>query len=401
MGEASARMAQPGTPLTGFRWKPLIICPHGGMARAIGGSLRELGVDEVEHVGEYPRPGTVASVVSQRGSNICFLDVASNQEEALPLISEAGPALPVVAMNPVNDADLILRCLRRGACEFLSEPTAEQVNDVLARLARLRAPSAPAKPATVYGVLPGKPGCGASTLAAHLALEMKRGGGPVLLVDADVVMGSIAFLLKLKSAFHLGDAVRDCLRLDADLWNRLVVSSGGIDVLTAPENPATSVAVDRPAAMELICYWRERYERIVVDLPGVGVTGSDFIPLCDELLLVTTNELAALHGTRRVVEWLEQSGVDSERMKLVVTRYTPATGLKREDVERALKLAPYAVLSNDYETVQRGVLEGKPVPAGSHYGRSVHDLGERLLGLETAGKKRGSFFGLLPARPRV
>ena len=375
-----------------LRWKPLIASPHQAMARAMRAALAELGIEDFQPVDEYPRPGAIAGLVAQHGYNICFLDVASNQDEAMALLSEAVPVVPVVAMNPVNDADLILRCLRRGACEFVSEATAEQVSGVLARLARLRAPAEPLKPATVYGVLPGKAGCGASTLAAHLALEMKRaGGGAVLLVDVDSVAGSIAFLLKLKSAFHLGDAVRDCLRLDSDLWGRLVVPCHGIDVLTAPENPAAPVGIDRPAAMELICYWRDHYERIVLDLPAVGATGSDLIPLCDELLLVTTNELAALHATRRAIEWLDQNGVGSGKIKLLVTRYTPATGLKREDVQRALQLPPYALLSNDYDSVQKGVLEGRPVPPGSHYGRSIQEVGAHLLGLEKGPKKRGPF----------
>lgn len=375
-----------------LRWKPLIASPHQAMAHAMRAALAELGIEDFQPVDEYPRPGAIAGLVAQHGYNICFLDVASNQDEAMALLSEAVPVVPVVAMNPVNDADLILRCLRRGACEFVSEATAEQVSGVLARLARLRAPAEPLKPATVYGVLPGKAGCGASTLAAHLALEMKRaGGGAVLLVDVDSVAGSIAFLLKLKSAFHLGDAVRDCLRLDSDLWGRLVVPCHGIDVLTAPENPAAPVGIDRPAAMELICYWRDHYERIVLDLPAVGAAGSDLIPLCDELLLVTTNELAALHATRRAIEWLDQNGVGSGKIKLLVTRYTPATGLKREDVQRALQLPPYALLSNDYDSVQKGVLEGRPVPPGSHYGRSIQEVGAHLLGLEKGPKKRGPF----------
>lgn len=376
------------------RWKPLIVSPHGAMAQAIRAALGNLGIDEVQALMEYPGPGAIAGLIAENGSNICFLDVASNEDEALPLISEAVPWVPVVAMNPVNDADLILRCLRRGACEFVSEATAEQVSGVITRIARLRAPTEPMKPAIVYGVLPGKAGCGASTLAAHLALELKRaGGGSVLLVDVDTVAGSIAFLLKLKSAFHLGDAIRDCLRLDADLWSRLVVRCQGVDVLTAPENPAAPVGIDRPAAMELICYWREHYERIVLDLPAVGGAGSDLIPLCDELLLVTTNELAALHATRRAIEWLDQNGAGSAKIKLLVTRYTAATGLKRDDVERALRLAPYALLSNDYEAIQKGVLEGKPVPPGSHYGRSIQEVGTQLLG-QTKNRKKHGLFGL-------
>jgi pilus assembly protein CpaE len=387
-------MSPPAT--SSNRWKPLIVCPHAGMAQQIGAALRELGFAEAARLTGYPAGGAIGAAIGKHGCNLCFLDVATSQEQALLLISEAAGVVPVVALNPENDADLILRCLRRGACEFVSSPTAAQIKEVLERLNRLRAPAVPARMATVYGMVPGKPGCGASTLAAHLALEMKRAGSaPVLLVDLDCLVGSIAFLLKLKPSFHLGDAVRDCLRLDHDLWSRLVVPCRGIDVLAAPDSPAIPIGIDRPAAMELICYWREHYERIVLDLPGVLGAAADFLPLCDELLLVTTNELAALHATRRSVECLEQGGIERTKLKLLVTRYTPSTGLKREDVETALKLAPYALLSNDYEAVQRGVLEGEPVPPGSHFGRSVRELGERLLGAGKTAKKRGSLFGLL------
>jgi Flp pilus assembly CpaE family ATPase len=191
------------------QWKLLIVCPHPAMSRQIRTAAGELGL-EVCLLSEYPRPGTLAGQVSQQECNICFLDVASQQEQALQLIAEAAPVVPVVALNPQNDADLILRCLRRGACEFLSDASPEQLTGVLERLGLLRTPMEQAKPATVYCVVPGKGGCGASTLATHLAIEMKRiGGGRVLLVDADGLMASVSFLLKLKSLFHLGDAVRD------------------------------------------------------------------------------------------------------------------------------------------------------------------------------------------------
>jgi Flp pilus assembly CpaE family ATPase len=56
------------------------------------------------------------------------------------------------------------------------------------------------------------------------------------------------------------------------------------------------------------------------------------------------------------------------------------------------------LLSNDYEALQNAVLEGKPVAPGSHYGRSINALAERLLGKEKALKKRSSLFGLFPVR---
>jgi pilus assembly protein CpaE len=309
--------------------------------------------------------------------------------------------MPVVALNPQNDADLILRCLRRGACEFLSDGGSPQLRALLDRLNRLRAPAHLEKQGSVYCVVPGKAGCGASTLAVHLAVELKRSGCKrVLLVDADYLAASVAFLLRLKSDFHLDDAIRDCLRLDEDYWGHLVVPAHGIEVLTAPEQPTSPVALDRPAAVELICFWREHYDAVVLDTPGVNEPGITLASLSDEIFLVTTNELCALHATKRSLECLGQVGAGAERVKLLVTRYNPATGLKSEDLQTALKTPPFALLSNDYETLQNAALEGRPAPPASRFARSVHDMTKQLAGKAEenrngTGRKAGSRFGWL------
>jgi len=380
-------------------WKPLVVCPNAPMGLRIRSALSDQGFADVRFISQYPLAGEIAAIVLRDGCNLCFLDVASNPEHALLLVSEAAAKVPVVALNSSNDADVILRCLRQGAGEFVADPTTEQVRGVLERLARLHPPATPAKSAKVYCELPGKPGCGASTVAAYLSVEIKRSGVPkVLLVDADFVTSSIAFFFKLKSDFHLGDAVRDWSRMDDDLWGRLTVPYQGVDVLLAPQNPATIVDIDQQAAEELLSFWRRHYDAIVLDLAGANAPGFGFAALSDDVLLVTTNELAALHATRRAMECLEKISVDKARLKLLVTRYTPSTGLKREDVQTALKLDPWALLSNDYEGVQAALLEGKPVAPGSYFGRSIHALSERLLGKEEAPKKKSPFFGLLPAR---
>jgi pilus assembly protein CpaE len=343
--------------------------------------------------------GSFAEVAAPGGCNLCLLDVASNPEHAMQLIAEASAAMPVVALGAHKDADLILRCLHRGAAEFLAEPTADQLRAALDHLGRLRAPAVQPKPSAVYCVIPGKPGCGASTLAMHLAMEFRRAGASrVLLVDTDVLAGSIAFLLKMKPGFHLGDAVRDRQRMDADLWGRLAAPCHGVDVLLAPENPATAVEIGRQAAMELLAFWRGHYEAVVLDTAGAQPGAVEFARLADQILLVTTNELVALDATRRSVEYLEQNAIERHRLRLVVNRYTAATGLKREDVQTALKMEPYALLANESETVQKAVLEGRPVAAGTRFDRGLRALAVRLTGKAAPANKKPSWFGLLPRR---
>src|SRR3954469_14517013 len=113
-------------------WKPLVLCPNTELARRMRTALSENGIADAERAAGYPAPGEVPAAVRQ-SCNIAFLDVTTSEDRALPLIAELCGSMPVVALHAHNDADLILRCLRRGASEFLSDPSAEPVRGVLER----------------------------------------------------------------------------------------------------------------------------------------------------------------------------------------------------------------------------------------------------------------------------
>ncbi len=385
-------MPSPDTPM---KWKPLVICPDRELARRICAALSEAGLPDAEAGHEYLRPGQIAALGARHETNVCFLDVASDQERALLLITEISAVMPVVALSPQKDADLILRCLRRGACEFLPAPAADTVRGLFERLSRTHGPQPSANPAIAYCVMPGKPGCGSTTVAVHLALQM-RSAGRVLLVDTDTMAGTIAFMLKLKAEFHLDDVIRDWKRMDEDLWARLTAPFSGIDVLLAPDVPTARLEIGRALAGELVRFWKERYSTVVLDVPDLRMAiESGFLLHADQIILVTTNELAALHATRRAVEFLDLTIADRNRLRLVVNRYSPATGLKRDDVKAALQIEPFAVLSNDYDSVQEALLDGKPVAAGSRFRSSILALAQQLQGKPPATKKSAGWRELL------
>src|ERR1035437_5424379 len=122
------------------------------------------------------------------------------------------------------------------------------------------------------------------------------------------------------------------------------VPAFGLDVLAAPEDPTMRTAVSRQFAGELCAFWRERYAAVVLDLPDVrAAVDCGFAAQADIVLLVTTNELAALQATGRGLRCLDAGGGDRAKLRLILNRYTPATGLKREDVKTALALEPFAI----------------------------------------------------------
>ena len=372
------------------------------MSRRLQDALRGVPSVATGLVAEYASVDAISGTVLRNGCDICFLDVASNPELAQPLIAELAPAVPVVALHHRADADLILRCLRRGACEFLTDPTADALRALFERLGRGRAAAAQRQVGAVYCVVPGKAGSGASTVAAHLAVAMATGGQTALLVDGDALTGSIAFLLKLKPEFHLGDALRDWTRMDDDLWSRLTVRAHGVDVLCAPESPGSAAVVDRESASDICAFWRERYRAVVIDMADArAAADSGFAPLADATLLITTNELAVLQASRRAIEYLSRTLPDRSRLRLVINRYTPATGLKREDVKTALGVEPYAILANDYEELQGALLEGMPARRGSRFAASVEELCGQLLHRPPAVRKSGQWLSLLRPHRRT
>ncbi|MCU1238967.1 MAG: Flp pilus assembly protein ATPase CpaE-like protein [Candidatus Solibacter sp.] len=380
-------------------WKPLVICPHTEIGKQLPESLRKLFSEPPFVIPDYPRAGVIAAIAAQKGANICFLEVATDAARAQTLISELAPAIPVVALLVANDADLILRCLRRGACDFLTDTGVDSLRAVFERLGRSRAPVAHRRAGKIWCVVPGKPGCGASTLAVHLAIDAHARGGAALLVDADPLAASAAFLLKLKPEFHLGDLLRDWKRIDQDLWSRLTLSACGIDVLAAPEDAATRFEIGRQLAGEFCNFWRERYETVVLDLADVrSAVDSGFAAVADTVLLVTTNELAALQTTRRAIACLEPAGSDRSRLRLVLNRYTPATGLKHDDVHKVLSLEPFAALGNDYEAIQSALLEGRPVQSNSRYAADVRALCAQLQDRAAPPKEHTSWLSSLRVR---
>jgi pilus assembly protein CpaE len=151
--------------------------------------------------------------------------------------------------------------------------------------------------------------------------------------------------------------------------------------------------ITRPLAGELLAYWKARYDAVVLDAPDLRAADeTGLAALADLVLLVTTNELAALHATRRAVEFLAHTPADRARLRLLVNRFTPAAGLKRDDLKTALQMEPFAVLSNDYDLMQDALLDGKPVSAKSRFRSGIQTLCAQLQGRTAEPKSGRSFF---------
>ncbi len=383
-----------------IHWKPLLICPNADLSQKLGAAWH--GVEKAEPLVECPRYLEVPALrdlVGGHAVTLCCLDVGSDADRGLALVKalrELG--IPVVALHTANDPDLILSCLRQGAAEFLFPPfTGDQLEQALARLAK-RAQVALAQARNggeIYCLMRGKSGSGNTTLACNLAFQLQAlNFQRVLLADLDPLTGTVAFLLKLNSNYSFIHALTNASRLDETLWRGMVTSCRGVDILLSPDMPVDLVYEPEDISA-MINYWRRCYEFVIMDIPAPhSEWGLSLAKLCDELLLVTTNELPAVHATQNTLACLEYGGVGRSKIKLVVNRYNTEIGLSSDAIEVALDLKVFQHLPSDFESVQKALMEGKAIPQNSKVGKAIAELAEKLTGRTGAPKKHSLFGGL-------
>src|ERR1700722_15452384 len=123
--------------------RAVVISPDSRMVEELEPVLRQhLAGVPVSHLRTYPSPRDLGSALGGGTAHLVFLDVISDHEQSLQLLTEIarmGGSIQVIALIGANEPDLILRCLRAGAIDFLLQPfTADQVDAAMVKLARLQ-----------------------------------------------------------------------------------------------------------------------------------------------------------------------------------------------------------------------------------------------------------------------
>jgi pilus assembly protein CpaE len=378
----------PDMPIIDARYyKTLVICPNRTMAAELGPVLSNgLPLAPVTNIQSYPNRRQLVDLLKSADPKLCFLDFSDAEHGAAVLsdLLQVKPNLPVIALLPSGNADLMLKCVRSGASDLLVRPFAsDQMDAAVEKVARLNpAPaSGRGKGGKVIGVFPAKGACGASTIATSLAFQARRAGSKkVVLCDLDPLTGTIPFLLKLKTTHSFLDVLTRMDSLDDDLWKQMVTTTQHVDVLLSPETIMEGLDQLQDASA-IIEFAQNQYDTVVLDCGSpYGPWNISCARLSDELVLLTTNELSTLQAAQRALAYLDHHRIDSSRVRLVINRYSKELGLTPEAISSAIGLEVCHTIPSDYETVQRSLIEGKPIPSGSMFGKNIAALAERLIG---------------------
>lgn len=375
----------------------LLIAPHRDMAQQLVATLPETKAFQIlADLKSYPARQALEIRLRQLKPEVVLLDLASDLATATDLIAylaSLNPPVQAVGLHTHNDSTAILASLRAGASEFLYAPfeVATQ-RDALQRLRRLRKPDSGAATAAeagrVIAFASTKPGSGASTLATQVAFSLQRSTGRrVLLIDLDLMGGTIGFYLKLSHPYSLVDALQHADHLDPALWTSLAANSGGVDILPSPAAPYAD-PIDAGRLQLVLEHSRRIYDWVILDLPAIFdrrslVALSD----ADAAYLVSTAELPSLHLTRRALNLIDALGFPRDRFQVVVNRMSKRDGITTADMEKLFGCPVHASFPNDYFALHRVVTLGQPLGRDGELGRAIEQLAGKVSGRGAGAKE--------------
>ena len=303
----------------------------------------------------------------------------------------------VIALHTQADSAAILEALRGGVSEYLVPPFRSALTKALERIAAERpAPAGPERVGgRVLGFLSAKGGCGATTIACHLARELpKQTASKALLTDFDFDAGLVSFVFKTKSPYSIVDLAANLHRLDSSYW-KAVVSNGipGLDLIGSASS--VNVGALTPEVIEKIFrFFRAEYDWVLADLGhGFNPFRLSLLTNCNEVYLITTAEIVALHHTQRIVTRLTESGYNPENLRVILNRPPKQFDVTIQELEKMLGARIHGTIVNDYDTLHESYSQGNLAPPATAIGRSITELARRIAGLQSEKSKK--WFSLL------
>jgi pilus assembly protein CpaE len=330
---------------------------------------------------------------------VLLLDVSAVPSElaiAMRQIKVHAPRTKVMALHAADDPKVILAAMRAGVNEFLSLPFHDTLAAALERILSTADASgeAPSRGGKVIGFLSAKGGCGATTLACHVACELHgQTGKNILLADLDLISGMLAFLMKTPGSYSVLDAVKNISRLDESLWKGLLVESRpNLYVIPAPTSYTRSDEPDDEALRKVLQFMRTQHDWTVLDLGrSLNPIVSAVLGEIDQLLLISTIEVAALHGLKTIVHGLFSQG---EKLQLVLNRTPKTMDVSTHELEKILGRPLFAALPNDYMGLYQSYSGGNLLNSNSRLAQGFGLLAAKIAGLPPAkAKKKFAIFG--------
>jgi pilus assembly protein CpaE len=374
-----------------------------------------LGLDTVWLEAECSRYEFFADVVTQTNPDVGFVALDSNPDKALTLIADltkSSPTCAILATSSSTDGNLILRTMRSGAKEFLTQPLkTEDLSGALQRVDRQRsgAGGASARGCTIIGVTGATGGVGTTSVAVNLGCSLAADPeNSVVLVDLDLCLGDADVFLDTIPEYTLSDVAQNIARLDLTLLKRsLTKHDTGLYLLPRPVQLEDARHITSEELSRVLGLLKASFTHVIID------TSKSFSELdmhalaeADQVLLVTQLDLPCLRNVVRLMMSFKETNKFGEKVRIVVNRVGYETGqISLRKAQETIGRDIFWQIPNDYRVMVEVRNNGVPLVQQAPKAAITQSFNQLALALsgkkddETtqAGAKKG-WLNLWPAR---
>ena len=346
---------------------------------------------------EYPGLDDVPQL-SEAGYQIVIIELDTNPEQALDLVEHIASrsSITVMVYSAQADSDMLVRCMRAGAREFLTSPFSQgTVAEALVR-ASVRRPAVKSAKQALGRLLVftgAKGGSGVTTVASNFAVALAHESGQnTLLIDLDLPLGAAALDLGITAPFSTVDALQNVNRMDTNFLSRLLTKhNSGLSVLSAPDK-YSYIPILEDALEKLMLSARQDFEYVVVDAGSIA--GPNYTLLLDAattVYLVTQISISELRNSNRLIT--EFFASRAAKLQIVLNRFTPRSlVIDEESITKALTLPAAWKVPSDYPVVRQAQNNATPfVLTDSAISSVIRQMARSACGLTAVPEKKKRF----------
>ncbi len=320
-----------------------------------------LGMDTVWLEAECSRYEFFADVIQQTHPDIGIVSLDHDPNKALDLvvkINEMSPDCNILVLSNSTDGNLILRAMRAGAKEFLTQPV--KLEDLVGALSRIRERrfgrgESKSRGSMVIAVTGATGGVGSTSLAVNLGCAIARDPkNTVALVDLDLCLGDADVFLDIIPDYTLYDVSQNVTRLDFSLLKRsLTKHSSGLFLLPRPVQLEDTQHISADDLTRVIGLLKATFSHLVLDL-SKSYSPLDIVALqsADQILLVTQLDLPCLRNIVRLMTSFNEMDGIADKIKIVVNRVGIDSGqISLKKAQDTIGREIFWQLPNDFRTM--------------------------------------------------
>jgi pilus assembly protein CpaE len=390
-----------------------VVDPKDATREALKSML--LGLDSAWLEAECSRYEFFGDVVGQTSPDVGFVALDSNPDKALDLItslSKSAPDCSILVTSSSTDGNLILRTMRAGAKEFLTQPLKpEDLAAALQRVSRQKygGKGASSRSCKIIALTGATGGVGTTSLAVNLGCSLADSEtNSVVLLDLDLCLGDADVFLDTIPEYTISDVAQNISRLDLTLLKRsLTKHDTGLYLLPRPVQLEDARHITTDELTRVLALLKASFTHVIIDTSkGFNQLDMHILREADDVLLVTQLDLPCLRNVVRLLASFKENDFDG-KVKIVVNRVGYDTGqISLRKAQETIGRDIFWQVPNDYRVMVEVRNNGVPLVQQAPKAaitQSINQLANTISGNpdQAAGEnpaKARSWLGLWPVR---